>query len=64
MPNTVGMYVLMQTIHGTVNLSYEELAYYENRTRYAYEKMGAVGFDKDEWEKIKYAIDGVLEKTI
>lgn len=49
---------------GTVNLSYEELAYYENRTRSAYEKLGVVGFDKEEWEKIKYAIDGVFEKTI
>ena len=47
-----------------VNLSYEELAHYDNRSRSVYEKMGTVGFDKDEWEKIKYAIDGVFEKTI
>ena len=49
---------------GAVNLSYEELAHYDNRSRSSYEKMGTVGFDKDEWEKIKYAIDGVFEKTI
>lgn len=49
---------------GTVNLSYEEMAFYDNRTRSGYEKKGIVGFDKAEWEKIKYAIDGVFDKTI
>ena len=49
---------------GSVCLSYEELALYDNRTHSAYEKRGVVGFDKDTWEKIKYALDGVFEKTI
>ena len=49
---------------GSVNLSYNELAHYDNRSRQGYEQRGMVGFDKETWEKIKYAIDGVFEKTI
>lgn len=49
---------------GTVNLSHEELAFYDNQTRCGYEKKGVVPFDKAEWEKIKYAVDTVFSKTI
>lgn len=49
----------------TVRIDYQELAYYDNRSNSAYEnKGGGLSFDKETWEKIKYAVDTVFEKSV
>lgn len=48
-----------------VCIRYQELAYYDNHTRTEYENRdGDLSFDKETWEKIKYAVDTVFSKTI
>lgn len=48
-----------------VRIRYQELAYYDNKTRSEYEnKGGDLSLDKETWEKIKHAVDVVLENSI
>lgn len=49
----------------TIRIRYEELTYFNNRTESKYETRGGeLSFDKETWEKIKHAVDAVLEKSV